>query len=273
MLVNLRISTPTPLETDDLDRFLVDNDQLNNELRSFKVEIDQFSNRTMDFMRKSREIPQELQNSLRSDLEAITDGWNQIDSIWSVYMDKLNRIRNCCEKYTIARRQLENSEDLLLTIDIVTKTVEERDMKISQLRNLQTQFPQIEPLFFALESSHSECKGAEHRLQQKGFTDQGFVDLTKLIQDLIGRWRKAKNEIIRRQSDIKDCYERVCRFKKSVDSHGSFLDRKEVELESVMATEAETSDSIERKIKAVEDIQEDLNNQRNNFRTVSIYKL
>ena len=267
--VNRRISTPTPLETAYLDQFLAENDQLNTKLRNFKIDMDKFNNRAMDFMRKSRDISQELQNALRSELEAITDGWNQIDSIWSVYMDKLGRIRNCCEKYTITRRQLENAEESLLSIDIVTKTAEERDMKLTQLRNLQAQFPQIEPLFFALESSHSECKGAEHRLQQKGFTDQGFVDLTKLIQDLIGRWRRTKNEIIRRQTDIKDCYERVCRFKKGVDSHSSFLDRKEGELEGIMATEAETTDSIERQIEAVEHIQEDLNNQRSNFRTVS----
>ena len=175
--MNGRISTPTPLEAAELDRFLFDNEELNSEIRGIKIEVDQFSNRTMDFMRKSRDIPLELQNNLRGELEVITDTWNQIDVIWSIYMDKMARVRNCCEKYAVARRQLENTEEILCTIDIVTKTSDERDMKLSQLRDLQSQFPQIEPLFFALESSHSECKGTEHRLQQKGFTDQDCVPI------------------------------------------------------------------------------------------------
>ena len=171
--VKARLNTPTPLELSDLDHFVFENESITTEIRTVKTEVDQFSNRTMEFLRKSRELAPEMQNSLRSEMEGINDTWNQIDAVWSVYSDKIRRVKNCAEKYQIARRQLENCEDSLVRIEIVSQTVEERDLKIEQLRSLQSQFPQIEPLFFALESSHSECKGAEHRLSQKGYHDQG----------------------------------------------------------------------------------------------------
>ena len=171
--VKSRLNTPTPLEPQYLDRFVYENEEITSEIRSLKSEVDIFSNRTMDFLRKSRELAPEVQNSLRSEMESINDCWNHTDAIWSVYSDKIRRVKNCAEKYQLARSQLENCEEALVKIEIVSQTVEERDLKIEQLRSLQSQFPQIEPLFFALESSHSECKGAEHRLSQKGFHDQG----------------------------------------------------------------------------------------------------
>ena len=174
-LVTERLSKATPLDRNQFENFLSSNDALNSEILGTKIEVDKFTNRIMEFLRKSREISADLQTQLRNDLESITDCWNQIDAVWITYMDKMTRIKNCCEKLSVARTQLENAENSLCTIDIISQTVEERDEKLASLRSLQSQFPQIEPLFFALESAHSECKGSEHRLQAKGFTDQEII--------------------------------------------------------------------------------------------------
>ena len=96
----------------------------------------------------------------------------------------------------------------------------------------------------------------------------GFADLTTLVHELIARWRKAKNEIIRRQSDIKDCFEWLSRFNKGIEQHVGFIERKEQEFHSINKTNAETSESIERKIEALEDVQKDLKEHRANFAQV-----
>lgn len=92
--------------------------------------------------------------------------------------------------------------------------------------------------------------------------------MTTLVHELIARWRKAKNEIIRRQSDIKDCFERLSRFNKGIEQHVGFIERKEQEFHSINKTNAETSESIERKIEALEDVQKDLKEHRANFAQV-----
>ena len=89
-----------------------------------------------------------------------------------------------------------------------------------------------------------------------------------MVQELIARWRKAKNEILRRQSDIKDCFERLSRFKKGIEQHVTFIERKEQEFHSINQTTAETSESLERKIEAMQDVQKDLNDHRTNFSSV-----
>ena len=89
-----------------------------------------------------------------------------------------------------------------------------------------------------------------------------------MVQELIARWRKAKNEILRRQSDIKDCFERLSRFNKGIEQHVSFIERKEQEFHSINQTTAETSESLERKIEAMQDVQKDLNDHRTNFSSV-----
>lgn len=95
--------------------------------------------------------------------------------------------------------------------------------------------------------------------------------MTTLVHELIARWRKAKNEIIRRQSDIKDCYDRLSRFNKGIEQHVGFIERKEQEFHSINKTNAETSESIERKIEALEDVQKDLKEHRANFAQVKSY--
>ena len=135
---------------------------------------------------------------------------------------------------------------------------------------MQTQFSKIEPLFFALESSHQECRGVEGRLRQKGFNDIGAEKLSQNVAELINRWKQCKAEITRWQTEIKDVFDRLSRFKKNLDKHVSFLDQREAEFEALSAAEAETSHAIQRKIDNMQNIKEELNNKKNDFEQVCI---
>ena len=92
---------------------------------------------------------------------------------------------------------------------------------------------------------------------------------------MINRWKRCKNEIGRRQTEIKEAFDRLGRFKKNLDKHVSFLDKTEVEFNQIASTEAETSDAIQRKIDSIEEIKKDLDAKQHDFETVrfSIYMI
>ena len=88
---------------------------------------------------------------------------------------------------------------------------------------------------------------------------------------MINRWKRCKNEIGRRQTEIKEAFDRLGRFKKNLDKHVSFLDKTEVEFNQIANTEAETSDAIQRKIDSIEEIKKDLDAKQQDFETVSFF--
>ena len=96
----------------------------------------------------------------------------------------------------------------------------------------------------------------------------GAEKLSKNIADLMARWKQCKGEISRRQTDIRDIFDRAAKFKKSVDKHVSFLDQSEAEFESIKKRQAETSEAIERKIKDIENIKGDLDAREAEFEQV-----
>ncbi|CAG5094889.1 Oidioi.mRNA.OKI2018_I69.XSR.g13937.t1.cds [Oikopleura dioica] len=263
--ITKKLNTPTPLELSDLEVVLTENTALSTEVKEIGREVDMTSKSTMEMLRKSRDVDTEIATQLRSMLESITGLWGPIDSVWNVYEDKCRRFRNCVEKYGGARIQLENTEDELTRIEIVSQTVEERDEKLKRLKELQASFSQIEPLFFSLESSHSEVKSVETRMQTKGYSDESFETLTVLVQSLIARWRNAKTEIIRRQTDVKDAFDKLGKFKQSIKKHVTFVENKEKELDSILATQAETSEAIQRKLSKVEGLQKEINSLQDEF--------
>ena len=266
--VQKRVNGETPLDSKVLATYCAENDQITNEVRSIKVEVDRFSSMTMDFLRKSRDLSQDHTQVLRSDVETMGDLSNQIDSLWGLYLDKMTRMRSCCDKYDQANQGLLTCEQELARVDVACHSERERDERLQALREIQVKFPQVEPLFFALESSHQECRSVEGRLKQKGINDMGAEKLSKNIADLMARWKQCKGEISRRQTDIRDIFDRAAKFKKSVDKHVSFLDQSEAEFESIKKRQAETSEAIERKIKDIENIKGDLDAREAEFEQV-----
>jgi DNA repair exonuclease SbcCD ATPase subunit len=166
--ITKKLNTSSSLELCELEDVITENVSVSAELKEIGREVDMTSKNTMEMLRNSRDVDADMATQIRRTLEAITGLWGPIDSVWSVYEDKCRRFRNCVEKYGNARIQLENTEDELTRIDIVSQTVEERDDKLKRLKELQASFSQIEPLFFGLESSHSEVKSVETRMQTKG---------------------------------------------------------------------------------------------------------
>ncbi len=89
--------------------------------------------------------------------------------------------------------------------------------------------------------------------------------MTVLVQSLIARWRNAKTEIIRRQTDVKDAFDKLGKFKQSIKKHVTFVDNKENELASILQVETETSEAVERKLKKVEGLQKEINSLQDEF--------
>ena len=89
--------------------------------------------------------------------------------------------------------------------------------------------------------------------------------MTVLVQSLIARWRSAKTEIIRRQTDVKDAFDKLGKFKQSIKKHVTFVDNKEKELDSILQGQAETSEAVERKLKKVEGLQKEINSLQDEF--------
>ena len=98
-----------------------------------------------------------------------------------------------------------------------------------------------------------------------GYSDESFETLTVLVQSLIARWRNAKTEIIRRQTDVKDAFDKLGKFKQSIKKHVTFVENKEKELDSILATQAETSEAIQRKLSKVEGLQKEINSLQDEF--------
>ena len=88
---------------------------------------------------------------------------------------------------------------------------------------------------------------------------------------MINRWKRCKNEIGRRQTEIKEAFDRLGRFKKNLDKHVSFLDKTEDEFNQIANTEAATSEAIQRKIDSIEEIKKDVDAKQQDFETVSIW--
>ena len=263
--VQKRVNTETPLDVRSLATFCAENERITEEVRQIKLDVDKFCSSTMDFLRRSRDLSADQAQVLRSDVEVMGDLTNQIDGLWGLYLDKMMRIRACCEKFDSAKRALVECETDLATIDVAAKSEVERDERLQALREIQGRFPQVEPLFFALESSHQECRSVEGRLKQKGINDAGSEKLSRNIADLMARWKQCKAEISRRQTEIKDIFDRAGKFQRSIDKHVSFLDQREADFDSIKKRQAETSEALERKIKEIESIKSDLDAKESEF--------
>ena len=266
--VQKRVTSETPLDVSVLANFNVENERITSEVRALKVEVDRFSTTTMDFLRKSRDLSQEQTQVLRSNVETMGDLINQTDGLWGLYLDKMARFRACCDKFDLAQRGLVECERDLARVDVACDSERERDERLQALREIQGRFPQVEPLFFALESSHQECRSVDGRLKQKGINEVGSEKLSRNIADLMSRWKQCKGEIARRQVDIKDIYDRCGKFKKSVDKHVSFLDKSEADFNNINKRQAETSEALERKIKEIESIKTELDSRESDFEQV-----
>ncbi|XP_029926299.1 dystonin isoform X3 [Myripristis murdjan] len=233
----------TPLERDDLEQSLqriTEHEKKRAELNKLKEDLEVMKEKCEMFLRQAAASPSVP--TLSSELSVLVQSMSQVDSMSSIYMDKLKTVSLVVKHSQSAEALVKAYESKLYEEDAVNSDLKSIDTVISTLKQWRTEIDEKQEVFHDMEDELQKARAiSDHMFKAHNERDFDLDWHKEKADQLSERWHSIHSQIDSRLRDLEGIGKSLKYYKESYSSLDEWV--REMEAAQLKAQENKPEDS------------------------------